>query len=483
MSPPGSDRAAGPAAASPAPGAVRHTDAMPAHTRSAWSRTLAQHLLILAAAALAGLALGQPWPLLAAAAIGLLAWNGARLYRLLQRLESRQRLPPGRDGGAWDALDRLLHQNQDDTRSRKRRLVEMLRAYRAAAAALPDAVVVLDRNSQRVQWFNEAASHLLGLQYPADIDAPIGDRLQPLPIAHWLASGRHAEPLLDAPSPLDPDLRLSLKLIPYSEHLWLLVARDVSKLMRLEQVRRDFVANVSHELRTPLTVVHGYLDMLDPAEQPDWAPILAEMRLQSQRMTQLVEDLLTLSRLEAQEAVADESVPMASLLSTLRREAEALGQGRHTVTVEDAAQVDLWGSIKELHSAFSNLVSNAVRYTPAGGRIAIRFARGDDGGATLSVRDTGYGIPASHLPRITERFYRVSTSRSRELGGTGLGLAIVKHVLQLHQARLDIESEVGRGSTFSCHFPRDRVHARDAGHFPNPGATREQPRPQASRSL
>jgi two-component system phosphate regulon sensor histidine kinase PhoR len=256
-------------------------------------------------------------------------------------------------------------------------------------------------------------------------------------------------------------VRLNVRLIPYSDELWLLVARDVSKLMRLEQVRRDFVANVSHELRTPLTVVHGYLDLLDPADNPEWAPMLAEMQRQSQRMTQLVEDLLTLSRLEAQDRLPDESVAMAPMLATLKREAEALSQQRHRVVLEDEANLDLWGSTKELHSAFSNLVSNAVRYTPADGTITIRFAR-DGEGAALSVRDTGFGIPAAHLPRITERFYRVSTSRSRESGGTGLGLSIVKHVLSLHQARLGIVSEVGRGSTFSCHFGADRVHPRDS---------------------
>jgi two-component system phosphate regulon sensor histidine kinase PhoR len=266
---------------------------------------------------------------------------------------------------------------------------------------------------------------------------------------------------MDVASPVNPDLRLSMRLIPYSDELWLLVARDVSKLMRLEQMRRDFVANVSHELRTPLTVVHGYLDMLDPSDQPEWAPMLAEMQRQSQRMTQLVEDLLTLSRLEAQDALPDDSVAMGPMLRTLKREAEALSQHRHEVRIEDEADVDLWGSTKELHSAFSNLVSNAVRYTPAGGTITVRFERDALGGAVLSVLDTGFGIPAAHLPRITERFYRVSTSRSRESGGTGLGLSIVKHVLNLHQARLEIASEVGRGSTFSCHFGGERVHPRD----------------------
>jgi two-component system phosphate regulon sensor histidine kinase PhoR len=190
--------------------------------------------------------------------------------------------------------------------------------------------------------------------------------------------------------------------------------------------------------------------------------MLAEMQRQSQRMTQLVEDLLTLSRLESQEAMVDDTVPMQSMLAVLCSEATALSQQRHAIDVEDLAQIDLWGSQKELHSAFSNLVSNAVRYTPAGGRITIRLASGGDGGAILSVNDTGYGIPATHLPRITERFYRISTSRSRESGGTGLGLSIVKHVLGRHQARLEIHSEPGRGSSFSCHFPAERVHPRDA---------------------
>jgi len=435
---------------------------MPPRARSAWFRTLGQLALVLLAGLLLGLLTREVWPALALTALGVIAWHYWKLRDVLVRLDARQRLTPNSGKGVWNELDRLLHRNQDETRVRKQRLLEMLRAYSAAAAALPDAVVVVERNHQRVRWFNDAATTLLGLKYPEDIDAALGDRLQPLPMARWLAAGRHAEPMLDAPSPVDPAIRLSLRLIPYSDELWLLVARDVSKIMRLEQMRRDFVANVSHELRTPLTVVHGYLDMLDPADQPEWAPMLGEMQRQSRRMTQLVEDLLTLSRLEAQEGVVDEDVAMAPMLATLKREAEALSQKRHEITVEDSAQLDLWGSIKELHSAFSNLVANAVRYTPAGGRIAIRFAREGDDGAVLSVQDSGYGIPAAHLPRITERFYRVSTSRSRELGGTGLGLSIVKHVLQLHQARLEIESEVGRGSLFSCHFGAERVHARES---------------------
>ena len=439
---------------------------MPNDARSAWFKTLGQLALALVVALALGFAVNQVWPVVTITALGVVAWHYWKLRKLLLRLTARQRLTPSTGPGVWNELDRLLYRGQNEMRARKRRLIDMLRAYRAATAVLPDAIVVVERNSQRIQWFNEAATRLLGLHYPSDLGAALSDRLQPLPIAHWLTGGRHAEPLLDAASPVQPDLRLSLRLIPYSDELWLLIARDVSKLMHLEQMRRDFVANVSHELRTPLTVVHGYLDMLDPAEQPEWAPMLNEMQRQSQRMTQLVEDLLTLSRLEAQEALPEETVSMAPMLTMLKREADALSQRRHTITTEDLAGVDLWGSTKELHSAFSNLVGNAIRYTPAGGSIHIRFVSERDGGVSLSVEDTGYGIPAAHLPRITERFYRVSTSRSRESGGTGLGLSIVKHVLNLHQARLEIESEVGRGSRFTCRFGRERIRARDLDAYP-----------------
>jgi two-component system phosphate regulon sensor histidine kinase PhoR len=445
---------------------------MPPRIRSAWFRTLGQLALILAAATLVGVLIRHPWQVLTVAALGVVAWHYWRLRKLLMRLTARQRYTPPLGEGTWNELDRLLHRGQQEMRGRKRRLIEMLRAYRAAAAALPDAIVVVERNSQRIQWFNEAAHGLLHLQHPQDINTPVAHRLQPLQISRWLASGRNAEPL-EVASPWNPAITLSLRLIPYSENLWLLIARDVTRLLQLEQMRRDFVANVSHELRTPLTVVHGYLDMLDPAEHPDWAPMLAEMQRQSQRMTQLVEDLLTLSRLESADHLpAEEPVAMSTMLSTLRREAMALSQGRHEVSVEDSAGVDLFGSSKELHSAFSNLVGNAIRYTPAGGHITIRFrkeqperlnsgAMAKNTGVLLEVVDTGYGIPAPHLPRITERFYRVSTSRSRESGGTGLGLSIVKHVLNLHQARLEITSEVGLGSTFSCHFGAERVRPRE----------------------
>jgi two-component system phosphate regulon sensor histidine kinase PhoR len=427
---------------------------------NAWLRTLLQLAAVLLAAGLLGLAIGQPWPVLALGSLLVVAWHYWKLYGVQQRLTARRRVPPQPGHGIWNTLDQLLYRGQTEMRARKQRLLAMLRAYRAAADVLPDAVVVVERNQQRILWFNAAATRLLGLRHPQHRNAPVASALKSLPMAQWLAAGRNAEPLQDVPSPLDPELRLQLRLLPYSEEFWLVIARDITQTMRVEQMRRDFVANVSHELRTPLTVVHGYLEMLDDDDQPQWTPVLDEMRRQSLRMTRLVEDLLTLSRLDARETLIDETVPMTPMLASLQREAEALSQGRHRIVIEDTTQLDLRGAGKELHSAFSNLVTNAVRYTPDGGRIQVRFEADPKGGARLSVSDTGHGIPAAHLPRLTERFYRVSNSRSRESGGTGLGLAIVKHVLSLHGAQLCITSEVDVGSTFTCHFGAERLISR-----------------------
>ncbi|MHB8448396.1 MAG: phosphate regulon sensor histidine kinase PhoR [Rudaea sp.] len=337
--------------------------------------------------------------------------------------------------------------------ARARRLAAHLRDLRAAAAAFPDALVLFDE-SGRVRWLNRAATRLLGLDWPRDRGAPLAERLRGSVLGEWLGTGEdRAE---DIASPVDAGIRMNASLIAFGRGQRVLRARDISDLARLEQVRRDFVANVSHELRTPLTVIHGYLELLDHEEVPALAPVLNEMRIQSRRMGQIVEDLLTLSRLEMQQHLPDEHVPMAPMLASIHKEALALSQGRHRIALENDAACDLLGSSKDLHSAFSNLVSNAVRYTPTGGEIVIRWQRTPTG-AEYSVADTGYGIPAEHLSRLTERFYRVSSSRSRGTGGTGLGLSIVKHVLNLHQARLSIRSEPGRGSVFACVFAVPRL--------------------------
>ncbi|MBS0590335.1 MAG: phosphate regulon sensor histidine kinase PhoR [Proteobacteria bacterium] len=336
---------------------------------------------------------------------------------------------------------------------RARRLAAHLRDLRDVAMAFPDALVVLDE-AGCVRWINREATRLLGLRWPRDRRVVLVERLRDTMLGDWLRGDEGSAE--DIVSPIASDIHLHVGMIPFGRGRRVLLARDISHLARLGQVRRDFVANVSHELRTPLTVIHGYLELLDPQDVPALAPVLDEMRIQSRRMGQIVEDLLTLSRLEMQRHLHEERVPMAPMLAALRKEAQALSQGRHRVMLEDEAQCDLLGSTVDLHSAFSNLVSNAVRYTPTGGDIGIRWRR-TAMGAEFSVVDSGYGIPAEHLSRLTERFYRVSSSRSRATGGTGLGLSIVKHVLNLHQAHLAIESEPGKGSTFLCRFEHARL--------------------------
>ena len=427
---------------------------MPSRLGRAWRHSLWR----LVPAALIALGIGAWLHALGVALLlfllGVLAFGVSGLARLGRLLDSRRRMPTARGDGIWAEIHNLMYRRQRAAVDGKHRLTGALRAFRDAAAALPDAVVALDRE-WRIQWFNKAAGHLLGLNYPQDIGGALTNLVRAPRFAEWLRADS-TEALTDFASPVNDNLRLSLRLIHYVGDRSLLVARDISQLVRLEQVRRDFVANVSHELRTPLTVVHGYLDMIEPEQIPEYEPILHELRNQSRRMTRIVEDLLTLSRLEAQSELPRERVSLRSLLEALCREAQALSQGQHEISTELLDRHDLTGSTKELHSAFSNLVSNAVRYTPAGGRITLRW-ESDPDGARLSVIDTGQGIPPQHLPRLTERFYRVSTSRSRETGGTGLGLAIVKHVLQLHQAHLEIRSEPGVGSTFSCVFDAHRL--------------------------
>lgn len=420
-----------------------------------WQQLVIRLVLIVLLGLIAGAIAGQVWAGIALALAALLGYTLLKLYRLHAWLLSQRHFPPEEQHGLWYELHALLRRRGRNVRHRQRRLAELLEQFREAAQAMPDAIVYLDRD-QRILWFNRSSTGLLGLSQPRDIGVGITHLLRSPRVVDWLAAGA-CEPLFDVPAPDDEQRRLGFRLIRYGDRgRQLLVARDISQLMRLEHMRRDFVANVSHELRTPLTVLHGYLDLLEPEDAPAIAPMLGQMRTQSARMAQIVEDLLTLSRLEAGDRQASERVRMSSMLRTLRQEAEALSQGTHRIVAHCTCEADLLGSTKDLHSAFSNLVSNAVRYTPEGGTITISW-RPDGDGALFEVIDTGQGIAPQHLPRITERFYRVSNSRSRDSGGTGLGLSIVKHVLMLHQARLDIESELGTGSRFACVFGPARL--------------------------
>jgi two-component system, OmpR family, phosphate regulon sensor histidine kinase PhoR len=424
----------------------------------------------LAVLALLGLVVGLlsgelGWSMAAVAAIAL-AFHLLQLYRLHHWIvndEDRQNPPDA--GGVWGELIDVLYRFGKRHRKRKERLARLLERFNEFTGAMPDANVVIGPQSD-IRWMNEAAVSLLGLDQPADLGQRITNLIRHPEFVQFLRRGNYSE-ALEFPAPRREDMRLSVRVVPFGNNERLIAARDVSHFYRIERMRRDFVANVSHELRTPLTVLAGYLetyaDMADEMPAP-LRPSLEHMQGQTARMQQIVDDLLTLSRLDSENVVANDQLEVAvpGIVSTLREDAEALSGGQHEIVAEVDAGLWLRGEAKELHSALSNLVSNAVRYTPAGGRIELRWAAESGGGARFEVSDSGIGIAPADIPRVTERFYRVDKDRSRATGGTGLGLAIVKHVLQRHGARLELRSRLGEGSTFACVFPPGRVVRKSA---------------------
>ena len=379
----------------------------------------------------------------------------SKLGNLLKLLDSRSTNLNHDGQGLWSALQTLIYKRNQEHRKRIARLASMLRGYRIAANSMPEGALVINRHNGYIIWSNKTARKLLGLQAGKD-DFKLFNLFQ-VDVKAWFDENNTEQALLNVPAPFSTEVFLDLFLLPYSEEQSLLVLRDSTKMRRLEQTRSNFVANVSHELRTPLTVIHGYLELIDQVENPELQNIIIEMQKQSTRMNNLVEDLLNLSRLESESKLDDEHINLATLLKTVHQEALALSHKKHGITIACDFSGEILGSLKDIHSAFSNLVSNAVRYTPTGGEIIIGTEKNKIGGVDFYVTDTGFGIPADHINRLTERFYRVSASRSRDLGGTGLGLSICKHVLNLHQAELQIESITGKGSTFRCQFPKHRI--------------------------
>lgn len=390
---------------------------------------------------------------------GYLSWYLYNLYRLEWWLrKSRSYLPPS-SIGIWEAIFTELYRVQKRHQKRQRRIIQLLSRFREVTAAMPDGVIVL-RGHGEIEWWNEMAGQMFELKYPNDV----GQRLTNLvrhPGFHDFYQRGDSNETYNFPSPQNIRHILSVRITPYGQDQFLLMARDVTLLQQVEQIRRDFVANISHELRTPLTVMSGYLEILEGEDQLKNTPLRRPVELmqqQAKRMYRLVEDLMLLSRLEnEQKPVKHEVVVVPQMLATLCEEARVLsGERHHSITVMADSELYLYGDAKELDSAFSNLIINAVNYTPPGGRIDIRWFR-DAEGAHFAVTDNGIGIPSHHIPRLTERFYRVDVARSRDTGGSGLGLAIVKHALGRHDAHLRIDSEVGRGSTFYCDFPTTAI--------------------------
>ena len=429
-----------------------------------WRGALIRRLLLLVGICLLlGAISGQyAWALV----LGLgayLCWTLHQLLRLHTWLKHHQPdEPPPDSSGLWgEVFDSIYHQQRNEQRARAR-LQAVIDRAQESTSALKDAVIMLDSDGN-LEWWNPAAETLLGLKTLQDSGQPIGNLVRHPRFKEYFARNNYLEPL-ELPSPLSDSLHLQFHITQYGNQEHLVLVRDVTRLHQLEQMRKDFVANVSHELRTPLTVVVGYLEtMLDSDEpvNPRWKRALHQMQQQAARMQSLLNDLLMLARLETADEVTEEKpVDIDLMLEGIRKDGQALsGERNHRISLEVANKVRIRGSEVKLRSAFSNLVFNAVKYTPDRGQIHIRWS-GDEHGARLAVQDNGLGIEAKHLPRLTERFYRVDSSRASNTGGTGLGLAIVKHVLLRHRAHLDIDSRVGQGSTFICHFPGTQVVRR-----------------------
>ena len=423
----------------------------------AWYYALARLAGLFGVAVFGGLLFGNITVWVIAVLAGYLALQMTYLYRLERWLRLRRTTEPPDLGGIWGDVVALVIRIYRRKQFHKRRIVQLFREFRRMTTAMPDGVIVL--NSERdILWFNRPAALLLGLKRKVDFGQRINNLLRHPDFVRYLEAGDYSLPVI-LQAPLSPDAFLSVRVVSYGAGQQLLLVRDVTRQVRLEAMRKDFVANASHELRSPLTVISGYLDTMleDPTLEEVWGHPLSEMRRQADRMRLLVNDLLELSRLEASDGAApEEIVDVRSMLALMRKEVLALERHPRTVTLELDSDARLLGSEGELHSVFWNLISNAVKYTPVEGSILIRWTS-DASGAKFIVTDSGIGIAAEHLPRITERFYRVDPGRARKTGGSGLGLSIVKHALTRHGAVLEVDSEEGRGSTFACHFPPRRV--------------------------
>lgn len=396
----------------------------------------------------------MPWLLLAATALQLV-WHLHNQVRLSSWLWDEKRLTPPSGSGNWESLFNGLYRLQQRQRRKRKELTNLIRRFRNGAESLPDAVVVF-RAEGNIVWCNRLAQHLLGFHWPEDSGQPISNLIRTPDFIKYLNKKDFSEPL-EMRSPLNVERMLELRIVPYTEGEHLMVVRDVSQLKQLEGMRRNFFANVSHELRTPMTVLQGYLEM---TEDPDmivglmWTKAHGVMTEQLNRMNSLVNQLLTLSKIEAAPMhELEDVVNVPAMLEVLEKEAISLsGDDQHKLKFDVDTSLRVLGDDDQLRSAISNLVYNAVKYTPPGANIHVRWYQTAQG-ACLEVEDSGDGIEPQHLHRLTERFYRVDKARSRDTGGSGLGLAIVKHALSHHDSHLEIQSEVGVGSKFSFVLP------------------------------
>ncbi|MDY0067717.1 MAG: phosphate regulon sensor histidine kinase PhoR [Steroidobacteraceae bacterium] len=427
-------------------------------------RSLIWLAALLLAALLVGFIVGH---VAAALAIVLGVYLAQQLWRLMRVehwLRRRSVDSPPDLSGAWGEIVAIVSRIHRRKQHHKAQVTTLLREFRRLTSAMPEGAVLLGPEHE-ILWFNPHAAAWLGLRRKRDFGMRVENLVRQPAFVEYLRSGR-PEGGVVVQDAGDSTRWLSFHLVRAGERQ-LLIVRDVSGEHHLQEMHKDFVANASHELRSPLTVITGYLDALseDQNLDPAWSGPVQEMRRQAERMRTIIDDLLELSKLESVErSQGERPVDVGEILSTLRKEVLSMEQRPSVVRLNIESDALLLGVESELHSIASNLVSNAVKYTPPSGEIELTW-RVDDEGAYLSVRDTGVGIAPEHIPRLTERFYRVDPGRARSLGGSGLGLAIVKHALQRHDAELRIQSKEGAGSTFTCVFPVERVVAGEAGQF------------------
>lgn len=391
-----------------------------------------------------------------------LVWQYRILKSIGRYLHNGNKQSPPEAPGVVNEIIREIDFLRARHKQREEELAGSLSRFEEATRALPDAVVVMDANGH-VEWSNEKAAEYLGIQVTRDSGQRFSNLVRQPELLGYLDNADNGidDKSLIIPSPADADVSLEIRIIRYAGSSLLLVAGNVTQIQHVNRMRTDFIANASHELRTPLTVISGYLETFDNETgdlAQEWHPRIKQMRSQASRMQSLIEDLLKLSRLESNtSAGVDKEVNVAEVLASIRNEALTLSSDQdHILSLEAGPGLGLKGDHESLYSAFSNIIINAVQHTPPGGEIGITWHRTGQG-ACLEVADSGEGIPAEHIHRVTERFYRVDKGRSREKGGTGLGLAIVKHVMVQHEAELNISSEPGRGTTVKCLFPARRI--------------------------
>ena len=397
--------------------------------------------------------------LTAAVTLGLLLayqlWHSSKLSSLLL---SQNYVEAPKAFGTWEEIYYRLNKLVRSWRDQVLEIEQQHSRFIQAVQATPNGVVMLNEDDQ-IEWCNGIAEQHFGINAKRDAMQRVTHILRKPAFVQYIIRQNYREPVRLNNMGTFEQFSLDVQIFPYGDKQKLLLSQDVSQIEKTDSMRRDFVANVSHELKTPLTVLSGFLETVQELElnEEDRKKYLDLMSVQTGRMKTLVEDLLTLAKLEGNpEPPVTQVVPMAVMLSRLQSDAQGLSQGRHQIVVENNSQKNVLGDDLELYSAFGNLVSNAVRYTPDGGNITIRWSDSGDE-AIFSVIDTGTGIAQEHIPRLTERFYRVDRSRSRDTGGTGLGMAIVKHVISRHHGELKIESTLGVGSEFSLSFPQQRI--------------------------